>query len=341
MQVVASKEGLDAEWEIVQIEENVSYLAYSRTADSLPLSLTHVGVEAPCRDAEKRRDVTQPWYALELGREREVCDAADADTRYTRAAILSTNLYELEESSGVSTALEGLPGGEAWVESSKAEKEAIVYGLWSRPTIPWTLTVDCEDRRPRTTVMSILKGSVAEVYYSGRTIMLFGIVLICGTVVIALGILPSLNDGKNKAFFVVAVSFLMAFQISLTLSTMFFLSTTLERFDNRVDASNRLAAVNGCSDEATRVPFVDLQADFDSTEARLRRLISITVFMIVASLFVGVTTIPTYYCVHYVSEMGDGKGVYIGTADQGVDRASLPVATEGRVAARKIEDKGS
>ena len=171
--------------------------------------------------------------------------------------------------------------------------------------------------------------------------MLFGIVLICGTCVIGCGASPALFDGRNKAFFVIAVSFLMLFQISLTISTMFFLTTTLERFDNRVDASNRLGAVNGCSDEATRVPFVDLQADFETTEARLRRLISITVFMIVASLFVGVVTIPTYYCVHYVSEMGDGKGVYIGTADEQVDRAALPVATEGKVASRKIEDKAS
>ena len=137
------------------------------------------------------------------------------------------------------------------VESSKAEKEAIVYGLWTRPTIPWTLDVECEERRPRTTVMSILRGSVAEVFYSGKTIMLFGIVLICGTCVIGAGASPALFDGENKAFFVIAVSFLMAFQISLTISTMFFLTTTLERFDNRVDASNRLAAVNGCSDELT------------------------------------------------------------------------------------------
>ena len=63
--------------------------------------------------------------------------------------------------------------------------------------------------------------------------------------------------------------------------------------------------------------------------------------MIVSSLFVGVVTIPSYYCVHYVSEMGDGKGLYVGTPDAGVDRAALPVATEGKVAARKIEDAGS
>ena len=223
--------------------------------------------------------------------------------------------------------------------SSKAEKEAIVYSFWTRPTIPWAL--ECEAARPRSTVMSIARGSVAEVFYSGKTIMLFGIVLICGTCVIGAGASPALFDGENKAFFVIAVSFLMAFQISLTISTMFFLTTTLERFDNRVDASNRLSAVNGCSDEWTSVPFIDLQPDFETTEARLRRLISITVFMIVSSLFVGVISIPTYYCIHYVSEMGDGKGLYVGTPDAQVDRASLPVATEGKVASRKIEDASS
>ena len=152
--------------------------------------------------------------------------------------------------------MEGLPGGKAWTEGAQTEKEAIVFSFWTRATIPWAL--ECEAARPRSTVMSIMRGSVAEVYYSGKTIMLFGIVLICGTCVIGLGASPALFDGENKAFFVIAVSFLMAFQISLTISTMFFLTTTLERFDNRVDASNRLAAVNGCSDEMTSVPFIDL-----------------------------------------------------------------------------------
>ena len=276
---------------------------------------------------------------MELGRERETCEAADADPRYSKAELVSINQEELEAESGVAAALEGLPGGTAWLSDSEAEREANVYSFWTRPTLPWAL--ECEAARPRSTVMSIMRGSVAEVYYSGKTIMLFGIVLICGTCVIGLGATPALFDGENKAFFVIAVSFLMAFQISLTISTMFFLTTTLERFDNRVDASNRLAAVNGCSDELTTVPFIDLQGDFDTTEGRLRRLISITVLMIVSSLFVGVVTIPTYYCIHYVSEMGDGKGLYIGTPDAGVDRAALPVATEGKVASRKIEDAGS
>ncbi len=88
--------------------------------------------------------------------------------------------------------------------------------------------------------------------------MLFGIVLIAGTfIVVAFGT-PALFDGHHKAFAVLAVCFLMAFQVSLTISTMFFLVTTLERFDNRVDASNRLSAVNGCSDAVTTVPFLDL-----------------------------------------------------------------------------------
>ena len=120
---------------------------------------------------------------------------------------------------------------------------------------------------------------------------------------------------------------------------MFFLVTTLERFDNRVDSSNRLSVVNGCSDAMTTVPFLDLQADFDETEATLRLLITITVLMIASSLFVGVVTIPAYYCVHYVTEMGDGKGFYAEAGDGNeIDRATLPVATEGKVAARKIED---
>ena len=41
---------------VLTIEEGVSYLAYSKTVDSLPLSLTHVGVGAPCRDGEKARE---------------------------------------------------------------------------------------------------------------------------------------------------------------------------------------------------------------------------------------------------------------------------------------------
>ena len=73
------------------IEEGVSYLAYSKTVDGLPLSLTHVGVEAPCRDAAKAREEQTSWYPLELGREREICEAADADTRYSKADLVSIN----------------------------------------------------------------------------------------------------------------------------------------------------------------------------------------------------------------------------------------------------------
>ena len=212
------------------------------------------------------------------------------------------------------------------------------YSLWWRSTLPWKLS--CEAERPRTTVMNIMRGSVKSVYYSGKTIMLFGIVLICGTFVIGLGASPALFDGEHKAFFVIAVSFLMAFQIALTLSTMFFLAETLERFDNRVDATNRLSVVNDCSDDMTEVPFIDLQADFEKTETNLRTLISITVFMVVSSLFVGVTTIPAYYCVHYVADIGDGKGFYIG-AGQEVDKTTLPVATEGKMTSTRIDKASS
>lgn len=37
--------------------------------------------------------------------------------------------------------------------------------------------------------------------------------------------------------------------------------------------------------------------------------------MIVASLFVGVLTIPAYHCVHYVADLGDGRGFYAGADD--------------------------
>ena len=80
---IRGKAALGAEYtDVLTIEDGVSYLAYSRTVDSLPLSLTHVGAEAPCRDAEKVRQEQTSWYPLELGRERETCEAADADPRY-------------------------------------------------------------------------------------------------------------------------------------------------------------------------------------------------------------------------------------------------------------------
>lgn len=177
--------------------------------------------------------------------------------------------------------------------------------------------------------MSIMKGSTAEVHYSGTTIRIFGVALLVGTLLVFAGTIPALLD-EGKAVLIIAVGFLMAFQISLTISTLFFLQTTVDRFDDRVDAYHRLAAVNGCSDDMTSVPWLDAQADWQATEERLRGLIGVTVLMLVSSLFVGVVTIPAYYCVHYVADMGDGRGFYeVSTGD--VDRAALPVATQGKV----------
>ena len=133
----------------------------------------------------------------------------------------------------------------------------------------------------------------------------------------------------------IAIIFLIAIQISLALSTMFFLSTTWSRFDTRIDATNRLGAVNGCSDELTVMPFIDQQTDFEETDANLRRLITVTVLMIVTSLFTGVLTIPAYYCVHYVSDIED-KGALIGTGD--FAEGDAPVgASEGKLDATKAK----
>ena len=209
----------------------------------------------------------------------------------------------------------------------------MVFNFYSRTNIPWKLS--CEGQRPRANIARILRESVTEVYWSGRTIALFGIILIAATCVVGLGAAPGLSDGQNKAFLVLAVIFLIAIQISLALSTMFFLTTTWSRFDLRIDATNRLGAVNGCSDELTVMPFVDQQTQFEQTDANLRRLITVTVLMIVTSLFTGVLTIPAYYCVHYVSDIED-KGALIGTGD--FAEADAPVgASEGKLDTKRAK----
>ena len=105
--------------------------------------------------------------------------------------------------------------------------------------------------------MRILRESQTEVYYSGRTLALFGVILIAASCIVGLGAAGGLSDGQNKAFLVLAVIFLIGIQISMALSTMFFVGTTWALFDTRVDATNRLAAVNGCSDAMTEMPFID------------------------------------------------------------------------------------
>lgn len=164
--------------------------------------------------------------------------------------------------------------------------------------------------RPRSVVVDICKGTIENVFYSGKTIMLFGWVMFIGTIIIFFGSLPNLLEENSKTSATCAIIFLMLFQICLSISTMFFLSDTYTRFDRRVDSSNRLSAVNGCGDEYTTVPFIDLQADFETTEDNLNQLINFTVLMVVASLFVGVLTIPAYHCIHYVADLGDGRGLY-------------------------------
>ena len=331
------KDGLSSDYTTVLVSGDETagdavYLAYSKAADSLPVSLTFVGSGQPCRDTNKLLPSEQPWYPLENGREAEDCPADDRDTRFVQAATLQASLQDVETASGVTAILAELPGGKAFNEENRATKEGILYNFYSRTNLPWKLS--CEAKRPRATIVRILRESVTEVYYSGRTIALFGVILIAATAIVGLGAAPGLWDGRNKAFLVLAVTFLIAMQVSLALSTMFFLSTTWSRFDTRIDATNRLAAVNGCSDEMTVMPFIDAEADFTETDANLRTLITVTVLMIVTSLATGVLTIPSYYCVHYVSDIED-RGAMVGQGDDLADVDAPVGAGEGKLATEK------
>lgn len=331
------KDGLSSDYTTVLVSGDETagdavYLAYSKAADSLPVSLTFVGSGQPCRDTNKLLPSEQPWYPLENGREAEECPADDRDTRFVQAATLQASLQDVETASGVTAILAELPGGKAFNEENRATKEGILYNFYSRTNLPWKLS--CEAKRPRATIVRILRESVTEVYYSGRTIALFGVILIAATAIVGLGAAPGLWDGRNKAFLVLAVTFLIAMQVSLALSTMFFLSTTWSRFDTRIDATNRLAAVNGCSDEMTVMPFIDAEADFTETDANLRTLITVTVLMIVTSLATGVLTIPSYYCVHYVSDIED-RGAMVGQGDDLADVDAPVGAGEGKLATEK------
>ena len=331
------KDGLSSDYTTVLVSgdetaEDAVYLAYSKAADSLPVSLTFVGSGQPCRDTNKLLPSEQPWYPLENGREAEECPADDRDTRFVQAATLQASLQDVETASGVTAILAELPGGKAFNEENRATKEGILYNFYSRTNLPWKLS--CEAKRPRATIVRILRESVTEVYYSGRTIALFGVILIAATAIVGLGAAPGLWDGRNKAFLVLAVTFLIAMQVSLALSTMFFLATTWSRFDTRIDATNRLAAVNGCSDEMTVMPFIDAEAAFTETDANLRTLITVTVLMIVTSLATGVLTIPSYYCVHYVSDIED-RGAMVGQGDDLADVDAPVGAGEGKLATEK------
>ena len=331
------KDGLSSDYTTVLVSGDETagdavYLAYSKAADSLPVSLTFVGSGQPCRDTNKLLPSEQPWYPLENGREAEECPADDRDTRFVQAATLQASLQDVETASGVTAILAELPGGKAFNEENRATKEGILYNFYSRTNLPWKLS--CEAKRPRATIVRILRESVTEVYYSGRTIALFGVILIAATAIVGLGAAPGLWDGRNKAFLVLAVTFLIAMQVSLALSTMFFLATTWSRFDTRIDATNRLAAVNGCSDEMTVMPFIDAEAAFTETDANLRTLITVTVLMIVTSLATGGLSSPSYYCVHYVSDIED-RGAMVGQGDDLADVDAPVGAGEGKLATEK------
>ena len=81
----AEKDALSADYTTALISGDETagvYLAYTKAADSLPVSLTYVGIGQPCRDANKLLNLDQPWYPLENGREAEVCAADDTDPRF-------------------------------------------------------------------------------------------------------------------------------------------------------------------------------------------------------------------------------------------------------------------
>ena len=60
-------------------------------------------------------------YPLEIDRLTEMCTTDNIDPRYT-VLNLSTTEFELEANNGVDEAIKTLPGGEAWIESSKEQK---------------------------------------------------------------------------------------------------------------------------------------------------------------------------------------------------------------------------
>lgn len=288
--VVASDEG-----GLAVIETGALFLAYSKIADAPPVSLTFVGAAAPCRDAEKMlgtgsstteeaaddteeadvadddvvvEDVASPMhFPLEVDRLTEMCTSDNIDARYTMLN-LSTTEFALEASSGVADAIKTLPGGETWITNSEEQKSATTLTVYYRNALPWDLT--CEAERPRDMVMEIMEGTTAKIVYSGITLKLFGWIMFGGGIIIAMFTVPNLfEENASKTVTTVAIVLLQAFQICMTVSTMFFLTTTLGKFDDRVDATNRLAVVNGCGDEYTVVPFIDLQRDFDKTEENL------------------------------------------------------------------------
>ena len=88
----AEKEGIADDHTFVLISGNDTsngtelYLAYSKDADNLPVSLTFVGADKPCRDANKLDPLgaDAQWYSLENGREAEECTADERDPRYTQ-----------------------------------------------------------------------------------------------------------------------------------------------------------------------------------------------------------------------------------------------------------------
>lgn len=91
------KDGLSSDYTTVLVSGDETagdavYLAYSKAADSLPVSLTFVGSGQPCRDTNKLLPSEQPWYPLENGREAEDCPADDRDTRFVQAATLQASL---------------------------------------------------------------------------------------------------------------------------------------------------------------------------------------------------------------------------------------------------------
>ena len=126
-------------WTVLTGFNNSYALAFSKNADSLPITSTDVQSNIPCmRPDMLNTDVLAEFYYLEYQQE-ETCDAdvstgRTEDTRYSQLSAQITE-YDLQGSYGIITKMESYPKFYEYVIVN--QKKLINYNFYTRATLPY------------------------------------------------------------------------------------------------------------------------------------------------------------------------------------------------------------
>ena len=144
------------------------------------------------------------------------------------------------------------------------KKMGIDYKIWARPTIPWKL--ECEATKPRGPIFQTM--ITARENEAGATrgndwislVALFSLIILP---ILGAGALTCCNVPiEKKSVYIFIVVTTNALMIGGAVWCMYLSKQGVERISNKWDSINKMAGINGCTDEYTFIPIQAIQHEY-------------------------------------------------------------------------------